>query len=158
MTDKIKLGKLGEQITAEYLAKYGYQILKTNYHTREGEIDLICQKDKTIIFVEVKTRTNQNFGWPEEAVTDEKLEKIIIASLKYLQENGIEGDWQIDVISIIFNETKRIFQLKHLENVSSWPAFPLDFARPSALFRATLNLLKGSGFGGRDEASLWPKD
>ncbi|MFA6255368.1 MAG: YraN family protein [Patescibacteria group bacterium] len=118
MTDKLQLGQLGERLAAEYLTKKGYQIIAKNYSTRGGEIDLICQKDKVIHFIEVKTRTNQKFGWPEEAVTDEKLEKIIMASEKYCQEYDLNSEWQIDIISILINQATRIAELRHLKNIA----------------------------------------
>ncbi len=117
-TNKIQLGKLGEQIAGKYLQNKGYQIIARNYSTRQGEIDLICQKDKVIHFIEVKTRTNQKFGWPEEAVTDQKLEKIIMASEKYCQEYDLNSEWQIDIISILINQKIRIAELRHLKNIA----------------------------------------
>ncbi len=114
--DKIKLGKLGERLAAEYLTKKGYQLLETNYHRREGEVDLICKKDKSIVFVEVKTRTSIDFGWPEEAVTDSKVEKIEQAARRYLEDNNLNLPWQIDVISIIVNTQNKIMDLKHFQN------------------------------------------
>jgi len=119
MANKIKLGKFGEQIAGQYLIKKGYQILARNYSAREGEIDLICQKDEVIHFIEVKTRTNRKFGWPEEAVTDEKLEKIIIASEKYCQDYKINSEWQIDIISILIDQKTRIAELGHIKNIAS---------------------------------------
>ena len=113
----IKLGKFGENIAAEYLQSKNYNIITANYYTREGEIDLVCQKDNRLIFDEVKTRTNKNFGWPEEAVTDEKLEKLVMAGEKYLQEHDLDLAWQIDVISIIINKNTRTAQIKHFQNI-----------------------------------------
>ena len=125
-TNKIKLGRFGEQVAAKYLQNKGYKILAKNYYTREGEIDLVCQKDDVIIFVEVKTRTNQTFGWPEEAVTDEKLEKIATASEEYLQEKEIDSEWQIDIISIIIDQRKKIAKINHFQNISqTWQIFRL---------------------------------
>ena len=117
-TNKIKIGKFGEQIAAEYLQNKGYKILAKNFYTRDGEIDLVCQKNDVITFVEVKTRTNRNFGWPEEAVTDEKLEKIATAAEKYLEKNKLSLDWQIDIISIVIDKKTRLVKLSHLKNIS----------------------------------------
>jgi putative endonuclease len=117
MFSKIKLGKFGEQIAANYLQNKGYQILETNYYTRDGEIDLICQKDKILIFVEVKTRTNRAFGWPEEAVTDDKVEKLANTASHYLQEKEIDPEWQIDIISIVINKKAKSAGLKHFQNI-----------------------------------------
>jgi len=117
--NKIKLGKCGEQMAADYLKNNGYKIMAKNYRTREGEIDLICQKNSIIHFIEVKTRTSQKFGWPEEAVTDQKMEKIIATAEAYLMENQIDSEWQIDIISILLNKEKRKANIKHIANISS---------------------------------------
>ena len=117
MIDKIKLGKLGEKIAAKYLENNGYSLLTKNYHTPEGEIDIICQKEKVIFFVEVKIRKNLDFGWPEEAIDDRKMEKIALACQRYLQENKIRTDWQIDAICLIFDQDKRKIRLKHLKRL-----------------------------------------
>ena len=115
---KIQLGKFGEKIAEKYLKNKGYGIIAKNFYSREGEIDLICQKNGIVFFIEVKTRTNQNFGWPEEAVTDQKLEKIAAAAEKYLTENKINGEWQIDIISVIIDQGLKKAKIKHFQNIS----------------------------------------
>jgi putative endonuclease len=116
MTNKLKLGKLGERLAWIYLIGKGYKILEKNYRTRWGEIDLIGQKRGSIVFFEVKTRTNQNFGWPEEAVTDAKLDKIIATGLDYLESHNLNLSWQIDVISIIIDK-QYLIRIKHFSNI-----------------------------------------
>ena len=115
---KIQLGKFGEKIAEKYLKSKGYKIIAKNFYSREGEIDLICQKNGIVFFVEVKTRTNQNFGWPEEAVTDQKLEKIAAAGEKYLTENKVDCEWQIDIISIMIDKSRKKAQVKHFQNIT----------------------------------------
>jgi len=117
--NKLRLGKFGETIAAKYLSDKGYEIVVQNYHTRDGEVDLICQKNEVIHFIEVKTRTNQNFGWPEEAVTDQKLEKISLAAERYLVENKINSEWQIDIVSILINKKTKLAKIKYFNNVNN---------------------------------------
>lgn len=74
------VGKKGEIIAAAYLRRMGYEILALNYRAGRGEIDIIAQFDGTMVFVEVKTRTTGNFGFPEEAVTQKKADKLIETS------------------------------------------------------------------------------
>lgn len=96
------LGKWGEDCAAEYLKRHGYNIISRNMRTPEGEIDLIAQKDKLLIFVEVKTRSNSLSGYPEEAITEEKLEHMNNSAEWYLQEHPDKAEnWRIDVISVI---------------------------------------------------------
>ena len=81
MTDKYNqyLGKFGESEAEHYLKKKRYKILEKNYRGRLGEIDIIAEKKKEIIFVEVKTRKSDKFGKPYEAVDFRKQRKIIIS-------------------------------------------------------------------------------
>jgi putative endonuclease len=69
-------GNLGEIFAQKLLETKGYKILKRKFRSTFGEIDLICLKDDTLVFVEVKTRWSKKFGSPEESVTPHKLSKI----------------------------------------------------------------------------------
>ena len=107
-----ELGRWGEAHAAEYLVDQGYTIVARNERTPYGEIDLVAQKvsgptaesresQELLVFVEVKTRTSQSFGYPEEAVTPRKQINLISAAQHYLQEHpDLDLDWRIDVISI----------------------------------------------------------
>ncbi|MFM5905621.1 MAG: YraN family protein [Micrococcales bacterium] len=74
--DKKWLGRYGEERACDYLAKSGYQILDRNSQTRAGELDIVASTGKTLVFVEVKTRTSDNAGSPLSAVTPSKLARI----------------------------------------------------------------------------------
>jgi putative endonuclease len=107
-----ELGRWGEARAADFLVDQGYSIIERNFRTPYGEIDLVAQKtlgpsaeyqepQEILVFVEVKTRTSQSFGYPEEAVTPLKQEHLISAAQHYLQEHPhLDLDWRIDVISI----------------------------------------------------------
>ena len=71
-----KLAKFGEDIAAQFLENNDYEILKRNYHSVYGEIDIICKKDNQLIFVEVKARQSDKFGGPLDAITENKKDKI----------------------------------------------------------------------------------
>jgi len=95
------LGKWGETVAAEFLQRHGYQIIDKNVRTPEGEIDLIASIENEIVFCEVKTRTDNTTGFPEEAVTDEKMEHMLDSAESFLSANPQYGDdWRIDVISV----------------------------------------------------------
>lgn len=116
---KENLEKTGEKIAYWFLKTKGYKIIKTNYHTRRGEIDIICQQGKTIIFVEVKTRSTLSGGYPEEAVTPSKLKKLQMAIDQYLQtQAGSFKAVRIDVISINFTN-KFMPEIKHFKNIDA---------------------------------------
>ena len=100
-----ELCKKGEALAAKLLKKRGYKILKRNYVSKYGEIDIIAYDKGTISFVEVKTRQSENYGPPELAVTKEKRKRIIRTALNYLVINHIEEtDCRFDVVSILFKE------------------------------------------------------
>jgi putative endonuclease len=94
-----RVGKWGEETAAEYLKQKGCQIIAQNVRTPYGEIDVIAKHDNSTIFVEVKTRTSNTMGLPEESITPRKREHMIACAEYYAAENEIEH-WQIDVISI----------------------------------------------------------
>jgi putative endonuclease len=79
-----QIGKQGEDIAVRYLEQQGYRILNRNYHSRYGEIDVICERQRVIIFVEVKTRRSESYGTAEEAVTRVKQQRLRKTALQFL--------------------------------------------------------------------------
>jgi len=124
VTPKRKLGDIGEKIARGYLKKQGYHILEQNYQKPWGEIDIIAQKNKELIFIEVKTRTvskGQSLRYspyPEENVGFNKKHKVIRTAQTYLLEKKypLETPWQIDVIAVELNIQTRKANLKHIKN------------------------------------------
>ena len=110
-----KLGNTGENIAVNFLENHGYKILEKNFRIRAAEIDIIAQKDNTIIFVEVKTRSNIRKGTPAEAVNLHKQKKIIEAASVFLQdEKYFDSACRFDVIEIL--KTGNAFKVNHIEN------------------------------------------
>ncbi|MDD5692962.1 MAG: YraN family protein [Patescibacteria group bacterium] len=96
-----EIGIIGEDIACKILIDMGYVIVERNYHSKFGEIDIIARLDTKIIFVEVKYKEDQGYGLPQEAVTRQKIRKIIKTARYYLHESELsETDWQIDVLAI----------------------------------------------------------
>ena len=121
VTEKRRLGNLGEKLALQYLKKHHYKILTLNYQKRTGEIDIVAQdKDKTVVFVEVKTRRSLRFGLPQESVNFLKQHKLIKTAQYYILENYKQSiPWRIDVISIDLDDKKQTGHLKHFKNVIS---------------------------------------
>jgi putative endonuclease len=94
-----RIGKWGEDVSVEYLTQNGYEIVGRNARTPYGEIDILAKRGAITIFVEVKTRTSNKMGLPEESITAKKREHMIYCAEHYAMENEIDN-WQIDVISI----------------------------------------------------------
>jgi len=120
MTYQKKIGNFGEKIAAEFMKEQGYQLLDQQYTTRYGELDLVMIDSGSVVFVEVKTRTNEKFGLPETSITQEKLERIQNAGLLWLQAHPEINDfWRIDVIAVILDQHKTIKDIQHFINVLS---------------------------------------
>lgn len=114
------LGKRGEDLAVHYLQRHGFTILAVNYRTPYGELDIVCQKDALMLFVEVKTRRSATYGLPEEAITPRKKQHLLQAAQYYLQTNPPSPETliRIDVIAIqlLPNHPPNI---KHFPNVVS---------------------------------------
>jgi putative endonuclease len=100
MTDKIKKGKEGEDLAAEFLQKKGYEIVRRNYRYKQSEIDLIVKKNNWLIFVEVKMRSSDAFGYPEDFVDYKKAKNIIDGAEEYTYEQNWQGNVRYDIVSI----------------------------------------------------------
>jgi len=99
-----KFGKRGENLAVWYLEKNGYKILEQNYRNRMGEIDIIAQEKKTIVFVEVKSRRSIRYGSPKWAVTPKKQRKISMVALYYLKATKqSDAKARFDVVAITSN-------------------------------------------------------
>lgn len=110
-----ELGRQGEEKAAAYLKKRGYKILAQNYHTRYGELDIVCKTGDNLVFVEVKTRRGTNYGSPEEAITAKKMEHLRKAAAVYLEsvKPGFK-ELRFDVVAILIeNEKEQINHIKY---------------------------------------------
>ena len=104
-------GGSGEALAFNYLKENDYKILNTNFSCKLGEIDIIAEKDKYIIFVEVKARSSKKFGMPCEAVTYQKQQHIKRTALYYLQKTkNLDKFCRFDVIEILDGK------INHIEN------------------------------------------
>jgi len=98
------LGIKGENLAVVFLKKKGYRIIARNYKTPIGEVDIIAQDGDTLVFAEVKTRTDELFGWPFEAVNKKKRHKMKNVALLYMKRIGGNFPVRFDVISIFYRE------------------------------------------------------
>ncbi len=95
------LGREGEDRAARFLKKQGYKILERNYSTPQGEIDLIALHRGEVVFVEVKTRTNDAYGAPELAVNPRKQQRMVKAALGYIKYKKLhQVPCRFDVVAI----------------------------------------------------------
>lgn len=113
-TYRQSLGRWGEETAAAYLKSIGCQVLAHNVRTPYGEIDLVACRGEITLFVEVKTRSSDRLGNPEESVTPRKQEHMLAAAEHYAAEHGIDH-WQVDVIAITGRPGWK-HRLRHFEN------------------------------------------
>ncbi|MCL5674951.1 MAG: YraN family protein [Candidatus Omnitrophica bacterium] len=113
--NKRNFGNLGENLAVSFLKEKGYIILERNYRTRFAEIDIIAKDKNEIVFIEVKTRTSNLFGEPQEAVNRLKINKIEKASVVYLEKSKIKIPVRYEVLSIIKNAGSWLFEIIPIE-------------------------------------------
>ena len=110
------IGKLGEDAAAKFLESKGYEIVARNFRISTAEIDIIARVGETLIFAEVKARSNLRHGLPAEAVNLRKQKKIISAAGVFLQdENFSDCACRFDVIEVYVTGNS-VFKIRHIEN------------------------------------------
>ena len=97
-------GKLGEELALRYLQEQGWEILEINWRLGRTEVDLIAKEKEVLVFVEVKTRRNDSYGTPEEAVGGGKMKRLTRACARYMERIGHDWEVRFDVISILLPE------------------------------------------------------
>jgi len=109
-----ELGKDGEKMAVTFLIKNGYTIRETNYRFHKAEVDIIAQKDNVLAVVEVKTRSTDYFGDPQDFVKPKKIKLLVGAIDDYVIKNDLDVEVRFDIIGIIKN--KKGTRLEHLED------------------------------------------
>ena len=110
-----ELGKLGEQLAAQYLLDKGYRILERNFFFEKAEIDIIAQKDpQELVVVEVKTRNSNFFGDPQDFVSRAKVKLLVKAANEYVISNDMEVEVRFDIVAVLKNDTQ--LQIEHFKN------------------------------------------
>ena len=108
------LGKKGEQLAVKYLLENGYTIVEKNYRFQKAEIDIIAQKNNVLAVVEVKTRSTNYFGNPQDFVNPKKIKLLVSAIDNYVVERDLEVEIRFDIVAII--KEKSTFKIEHLKD------------------------------------------
>lgn len=111
-TNHIYTGRNGEDKATAFLRSRGYTIRYRNYRYKRAEVDIIAEHNGVLVFVEVKTRTSDEFGYPEEAVTWKKERLLIAAAENYIYHTNWEHDIRFDIISITLGTTPVIHHIE----------------------------------------------
>lgn len=111
-------GDWGEALVEKYLSERGCRIVEREWRCRFGEIDLIAEQEGTLLFVEVKLRTNLRYGMPRESVTAKKQEKLRSAALLYLSMHGLDAPARFDVAEVYTDarHSARSTRIEYIEN------------------------------------------
>lgn len=107
-------GDKGESLAMKYLNNKGYFILEKNWRFKRYEIDIIATIEKTLVFIEVKTRHTEYFGYPEKAVNKQKQRFLSEAAKDYLESKDFDYENRFDIISIILGNKET--QIEHIED------------------------------------------
>ena len=114
MAESHNLGKKGEDMAAEYLEKAGFSILRRNWKSGKLELDIIAENKDFIVFVEVKTRSENFQMHPVTAINRDKQRSMIYAAETYIQRNNIDKESRFDIITVITKGESH--QIDHIEN------------------------------------------
>ena len=102
-----ELGRIGENIIADYIKKLGYKVVERNFACNQGEIDIVAKDKEELVFIEVKTRTDISYGEASEAVTDTKKRHLINSIKYYIYKQKLENQpIRIDVAEVYINKGK----------------------------------------------------
>ena len=110
-------GIRGEKIARDFLKKRGYRIIETNYRCPQGEIDIIARHKDSLVFTEVRTKKNLDFGSPEESITPTKKERMRAAAFHYQQtHDDMPPSWRIDAVFIELDRKGTVSRIELIEN------------------------------------------
>jgi putative endonuclease len=117
-TSSQHLGAAGEQIARRHLERNGYRFITSNWRCYSGELDLVMQQDKTLVFVEVKTRHGERMGTAEEAILSRKASRLLRAAQHYLMTRPEFADafWRIDLVAVTLDHSGALQRLTHIED------------------------------------------
>lgn len=115
------LGAKGEEIAANYLHSLGFKVIERNFHKRYTELDIVALDNKTLVFIEVKTRIGKKYGTAEEAITPWKLRNLIRSAHYYkLLHPDLPDAMRIDVVSIILSSQQNLEKISLYKNVTGF--------------------------------------
>ncbi len=113
--ERLSLGRMGEDVAAKILKGVGYRIIDRNYRCRGGEVDIVALDDETVVFVEVKTRSSEEYGPPQLAVDKRKQRQLARAAMTYLKEKKLlRWPARFDVVGIVVSGESR--DIEHIKN------------------------------------------
>lgn len=121
--NNLSTGKIGELYAEKFLISRYYKIIAKNFHTRFGEIDIITidnsNSHSELVFVEVKTRTSDLFGLPQESIDYRKRAKMLKTAIHFINSSteNLPHIWRMDAIAVKLTKSMKLIELKHFKNI-----------------------------------------
>lgn len=117
VSGRLAIGLKGEKLALDFLKKKGLRILSRNCRFAGKEIDIVALDRNTVCFIEVKARSSNSYGKPEEAVTAKKRRHLEILALNYIKKYRISDcDFRFDVISVFFDKERLSYSIEYIED------------------------------------------
>ncbi len=113
MSQHLRTGKTGEDLAAAFLEGKGFRILHRNWRFRRAEVDIVALDGKTLVLIEVKTRSTDRFGRPEEFVSAKKQRFLAEAASCYMEAFGYDWELRFDVVAVILR-SETDYDIEHL--------------------------------------------
>lgn len=109
-----ELGKIGEDLAVEFLEKKGYKILERNWRFKKAEVDIITLKKDVLAIIEVKTRSSNYFGNPQDFVNPKKIQLLVEAINQYVTTKDLDVEVRFDIVAILKNNNQ--LEIEHLKD------------------------------------------
>jgi len=118
-TEHLELGRRGEADAASYLENLGFHIIERNRRNKCSEIDIIATEGKELVFVEVRAKTNERYGSPEETINNQKKSHLLRGARNFIAERGYTGLARIDAVCVVYgDEGSTPTRLTHYRNIT----------------------------------------
>lgn len=114
MAEHNELGEKGENMAAELLASKGYTILERNWRFVHDEIDIIARDGNELVIVEVKTRSTDFFGYPEDFINKSKMQRLVKTAAEYIDRKNINLECRYDFVSVVLRKNKK--EIRHIKD------------------------------------------
>lgn len=115
MAEHNDLGKKGEELAVAYLREKGYRILERNYYFQKAEVDILALRDEMLVVVEVKLRSTNYFGTPQEFVNAKKIQLLVTAANHYIEVKNLDVEVRFDIIAIVQQYNQKT-SIEHIED------------------------------------------
>ena len=114
MAEHNLLGNKGEMLASRYLMDKGFAVLHYNWRCGHKEIDLIARERDTLVFVEVKSRRDESYGDASDAVTTQKIKRLISAAEAYITRNKIDSPYRFDIVTVVGGSEP--YKIEHIKD------------------------------------------